>query len=210
MALTRRTAARGSVYAATVTQASGLADTIVATLMPGSASVLRDERGQGFEWNGDPAAGPSKVLKYDFDIEAVDKITGLSGLLECRVAESVKYSATRWITQPIPRDALGAGGVSIIQDGGLTEGGRTVRGSVTAASLAAAQAWAWQQRVFLGVDGDGNAYSLPPEMETEYEFVPRVDGVAMVPAGTEGQINVRLWRVSFTFGEILPNYPAPA
>ena len=80
----------------------------------------------------------------------------------------------------------------------------------TAASLATAQAWAWQQRVFPGVDEDGNAYTLPPEVETEYEFVPRVDGVAMVPAGTEGQTNVRLWRVRFTFAEILPNYPVPS
>ena len=104
---------------------------------------------------------------------------------------------------------MAPGGVSIVQDAGLTEGGRTVRGSVTATSLATAQAWAVQQRMFLGVDADGNGYRLPEEIETEYEFLPRLDGVAMVPAGTEGEINVRLWRVSFTFGEILPNHPAP-
>jgi hypothetical protein len=108
----------------------------------------------------------------------------------------------------MPRATDGTGGVSIVQDGGLTEGGRTVRGSVTAASLAAAQDWAIQQRVLLGVDADGNGYRLPEEMETDYEFVPRTDGVAVVVGG-EGEINVRLWRVSFTFGEILPNYPAP-
>jgi len=164
------------------------------------------ERTQDTEWNGSTAT--VKTLKLDFEIEAVDKIVGLTGLLECRVSESVKYSGTRWVSQPIPRAADGTGGVSIVQDAGLTEGGRTVRGSVTATSLATAKAWAIQQRMFLGVDADGNGYRLPEEMETEYEFVPRTDGMAMVAAGEEGEINVRLWRVNFTFGEILPNYPA--
>jgi len=53
----------------------------------------------------------------------------------------------------------------------------------------------------------GNGYRLPEEMKTDYEFVPRTDGEATVPSGGEGEINVRLWRVSFSFGEILPNYP---
>ena len=101
----------------------------------------------------------------------------------------------------MPRATNGIGGVSTVQNGGLPEGRRRVRGSVTAASLAAAQDWAVQQRVLLGVDADGNGYRLPEEMETDYEFVPRTDGVATVVGGQAGEINVRLWGVSFTFGE---------
>jgi hypothetical protein len=44
-------------------------------------------------------------------------------------------------------------------------------------------------------------------MAGQPELVPRTDGVAMVVDG-EGQVNVRLWWVSFTFGEILSKYPA--
>jgi len=42
------------------------------------------------------------------------------------------------------------------------------------------------------------------EWETDYEFVPRIDGI---PTGDTA--NVRLYRVSFQFGEILPLYPKP-
>jgi len=207
LTLLRRTQVRGSVYASTALLAKGFADTIQTAAVSGAASVLRDEPTQDTEWNGSTAT--VKTLKLDFELEAVDRIVGLTGLLECRVSESVKYSGTRWVAQPIPRAADSTGGVSIVQDGGLTEGGRTVRGSVTATGLATAQAWAIQQRMFLGVDADGNGYRLPEEMETDYEFVPRTDGVATVVGG-DGEINVRLWRVSFTFGEILANYPALA
>jgi len=207
LTLMRRWQVRGSAYANTAANAKAFAETISGVTVPETASVLRKEHTQDLEWNGDPATGLTKLLKCDFEVEAVDKITGQTGVLECHVTESVKYSGTRWVTQPIPRASDGTGGVSIIQDAGLTEGGRTVKGSVTACDKATAVAWAIAQRMFLGTDADGNGYILPEETETEYEFVPRTDGVAMVVGG-EGQINVRLWRVSFTFGEILPNYPA--
>jgi len=209
LTLTRRWLVRGSSYANTGADAKAFAETIIGLTMPETASVLRHEYTQDTEWNGDPGTGFTKLLKCDFEVEAVDKITGQTGVLECRVTETVKYSGTRWVIQPIPRDVNGNGGVSIVQDAGLTEGARTVKGSVTACDRATAIAWANAQQVFLGTDSDGNGFNQPPELETEYEFVPRTDGVAMLGAGEEGQINVRLWRVSFTFGEILPNYPAP-
>jgi hypothetical protein len=143
-------------------------------------------------------------IKLDFDDAYEDRLSGVTGILECRVTESVKYSSTRWAVQPLPYDANGGGGVSIVQPAGVQEGGRTVRGSVTAATLATAQSWAWQQQGLLTGDADGTQASLPPEMENDYEFAPRVNGIVE----GEGE-NVRLFRVSFTFGEILPNYPAP-
>jgi hypothetical protein len=46
---------------------------------------------------------------------------------------------------------------------------------------------------------------LPPEMENDYEFVPRINGII------EGaNANMRLYRVNFTFWEILPWYPPRA
>ena len=42
---------------------------------------------------------------------------------------------------------------------------------------------------------------MPEQLDCEFEFVPRRDGVAT----GDGQ-NVRLFRVGFAFGETLPNY----
>ena len=59
---------------------------------------------------------------------------GAGGLLEMRVTESVRFSGVRWIVQQIPRAADGTGGYPIAQDGGIVEGMRTVRGTVTGTS----------------------------------------------------------------------------
>jgi len=69
--------------------------------------------------------------------------------------------------------------------------------------LAKAQAWVMTQRALLTGDQNGGNYPQPEQWDTDYEFVPRVDGVAT----GDGEI-VRLFRVSFTFA-ILPLYPAP-
>ena len=81
---------------------------------------------------------------------------------------------------------------------------RRVRGMVTAATLATAEAWAWRQQALLTGDADQGHYPTRPQLDRDYEFQPRVDGIA------QGQnANVQLYRVNFSFGEILPNYPAP-
>ena len=107
--------------------------------------------------------------------------------------------------QNLPYEMDGSGGVSIPQPSGVDPGSRTVVGSVTAATLATAQAWAIKQRSLLTGDAQGGSYPRQEEWETDYEFVPRIDGI---PAGTTA--NVRLYQVNFTFGEILPLYPKPA
>jgi hypothetical protein len=201
LTLTRATRVRGSAFATDEVTAASAAAALLGGLAPAGSGLVRDERSVDHEYTSD--ADEDAVLKYDFEAEWSGRITGVSGLLEMRLSVAVKYSGVRWIVQPIPRDATGAGGVSIVQDGGVQEGGRMVRGSVTAASQVTAEGWARQQRALLTGDADGGSYPLPEELETEYEFVPRVDGVAQ----GSGQ-NVKLYRVNFGFGEILPNYPA--
>ena len=88
-----------------------------------------------------------------------------------------------------------------MQDGGMQEGNRAVRGSVTCATRVVGESWARQQRALLTGDDDGNHHPMPEQLECEFEFVPRRDGVAT----GDGQ-NVRLFRVGFAFGETLPNY----
>ena len=78
-------------------------------------------------------------------------------------------------------------------------------GSVTAGTLATAQAWAVAQRALLTGDKLGGSYPRQEEWETDYEFVPRIDGI---PTGNTA--NVRLYRVNFTFAEILPLHPPPS
>jgi hypothetical protein len=75
---------------------------------------------------------------------------------------------------------------------------------VTAVTPATAQAWAIKQRALLTGDALGGSYSRKEEWENGSELVPRIDGVAI-----GNTANVRLCRVNFQFGEILPVYPKP-
>jgi hypothetical protein len=144
------------------------------------------------------------LLKVDFEEEFMGRVTGSSGVLEMSLTEKVQYSGVRYAVQRLPFTGgqIGNGGVSLPQPAGVEAGSRTVSGTVTAATLATAQAWAVKQRALLTGDKLGNKYPQPEQWETGYEFVPRIDGIAK---GT-GQ-NVRLFRLSFTYAEILPWYP---
>jgi len=144
------------------------------------------------------------MLKLDFEEEFIGRVVGQAGVNDMKLTERVVYSGTRWAVQNVPFAVDGSGGVSIPQPSGIEPGSRTVTGSVTAATLATAQTWAMAQRALLTGDAQGNHFVQPEQWETDYEFVPRIDGVAK---GT-GE-NVRLFRVNFTFTEILPLYPAP-
>ena len=147
------------------------------------------------------------LLKLDFEEEFADRITGTIGVLEMELNEAVVYSGIRWSMQNLPFnggqvDATGkAGGVSIPQPTGIEPGSREVSGSVTAGTLATAQAWALKQQALLTGDARGNHYPQPPKLATNYVFVPRINGIARGDGA-----NVKLHRVSFTFSEILPLY----
>ena len=196
--LDRKSNIRGSVYC--ITEAAAVTAVNALLLGLGLGSLIADSNGVDHEYTS--ASTLDLFLKYDFDASYVARLTGIANLLEMKVTESVKFSGTRWVVQPIPRAANGTGGVSIPQDCGLEPGSRTVRGSVTAASQITAVAWARQQRALLTGDDNGNNYPQPEDIETEYEFVPRIDGVILGATG-----NVKLYRVSFGFSEILPFYP---
>jgi hypothetical protein len=59
------------------------------------------------------------------------------------------------------------------------------------------------QRVLLTGDQNGGNYPQPEQWDTDYEFVPQVDGVAKSSPDGPSE-NVRLYPVSFAFAEILP------
>jgi hypothetical protein len=229
--LTKRSKVRGSVFALTPKMADAFATALTAAF--GLGAVTASERSEDHDWFGSggseivstpiltsfiggstPVTTPITVtsfsgadafMKLDFDDSFEDRLTGISSVIEMRVTESVQFSGTRWALQPLPFDSNGTGGISIAQPAGMAEGSRTVRGTVTAGTQAAALAWARRHRTLLTGDADGNKIYQPESIETEYEFAPRQDGII----SGEGQ-NVRLFRVNFTFAEILPNYPPPA
>ena len=196
--LTKRSRVSGSVFAFNTAAADGFLNTLLAGFVLGAN--LKSDRTEDHETDGTTDA----FIKLDFTEEYDDVLRGVAGILECKVSENVTYSATRYAVQDLPFNANGGGGISIPQPAGITPGMRTVRGSVSAATLAVAEAWAWRQRALLTGDADGGFYPQPPQLDRDYEFVPRTDGIA-----TGESANVRLYRVGFSFSEILPNYPVP-
>ncbi len=199
LTLEMRTAMEGSCFA----QDRPTADTAVAALLLALnfGSNVRSRRHEDRETD----ATTDAMLKLDFQEDFMGAVTGQAGVNEMKLTEKVVYSETRWSVQNLPFEMDGSGGVSIPQPSGVDPGSRVVSGSVTAGTLATAQAWAVAQRALLTGDALGGSYPRQEEWETDYEFVPRIDGI---PTGNTA--NVRLYRVNFQFGEILPLYPPPA
>jgi hypothetical protein len=199
LTLEMHTTVQGSCYAMDRPTADAAVTALLAALNFGAS--VRSRRAEDRQTDGTNDV----TLKLDFEEEFVGRVTGQAGVNEMKLSEKVVYSGTRWAVQNLPFNTDGSGGVSIPQPSGIEPGSRTVTGSVTAGTLATAQAWAMAQRALLTGDQNGGNYPQPEQWDTDYEFVPRVDGVAQ-GAGE----NVRLYRVNFTFAEILPLYPVPA
>ena len=193
---------RGSVFAVNADEAETAAANLLTTLNYGNP--VRESSGEDLEHEAgvtDDEVHPGVFIKWDFAATYLARLGGVSGLLEMKVTEEVQYSGTRWVAQPLPFNDDGTGGVTIVQPTGVQEGMRTVRGSVTASTLATAETWAKQQRAFLT-----GGYPLPERWERDFEFVPRINGVAHAPQ--KAGDNVKVYRVGFTFAELLPFYPA--
>jgi hypothetical protein len=199
LTLEMHTTIQGSCYAMDRPTADTAVTALLAALNFGAS--VRSRRAEDRQTDGTNDV----TLKLDFEEEFVGRVTGQAGVNEMKLSEKVVYSGTRWAVQNLPFNTDGSGGVSIPQPSGIEPGSRTVAGSVTAGTLATAQAWAMAQRALLTGDQNGGNYPQPEQWDTDYEFVPRVDGVAK----GSGE-NVRLYRVNFTFAEVLPLYPAPA
>lgn len=198
LALKLETHIKGSIFAFN----RPAANAALANLLKGvSGAQVMEELNEDREYMSDLASNSTSdvFMKLDFDEAYEDRLTGITGVLEMTLSQQVKYSGTRWIPQPLPFDANGTGGLTVVQPSGIQEGGQTIRGSVTAPDQATAIAWAKIQRTLLV-----GTYPQPEEWDWDYEFVPRIQGVVK-----GANPNVRLYKLNFTFGEILPNYPPP-
>jgi len=204
MTLEMRTDLEGSCFTLDRPTADTAVSALMAALNFGSSVRSRRHEDRETTQPGSGIGTTDVMLKLDFQEDFVGRVTGQAGVNEMKLTEKVVYSETRWSVQNLPFEMDGSGGVSIPQPSGVDPGSRTVSGSVTAGTLATAQAWAVAQRALLTGDALGGSYPRQEEWETDYEFVPRIDGI---PTGDTA--NVRLYRVNFTFGEILPLYPKP-
>jgi hypothetical protein len=204
LTLEMRTMLQGSCYAQDRPTADASVGSLLAALNLGVNTRSRRTEDRETTQPGSGLGTTDVHLKLDFEEEFVGRVTGVAGVIEMKLTERVVYSGTRWSVQNLPFDSDGEGGISIPQPSGMEPGSRTVTGSVTAGTLATAEAWAKQQRSMLTGDALGNDCPQPEQWETDFEFVPRIDGIASGDGA-----NVRLYRVNFTFAEILPLYPAP-
>lgn len=216
----RVTQIRGSAYGPSVATCKTVLETLFGDVDgPGSGTgqygqLLKSDLTEDHDYVNSGAL--DVFMKLDFGLEYADRITGDAAIVESRLTEEVRYSAVRWAVQKVPFESwdhpsqTGTGGISIPQPAGIDEGSRTVRGSVTSASLVTAMNWANRHKAMLTGDADGGHYPLPPQIDKEFEFPQRVDGVAANGlAGVGSVANVKLYRVNFAFGEILPKYPEP-
>ena len=197
-----RTTVNGSCFAGSRSLADAAIDAMVRGLNLGTS--VRQRRSEDRQRAATPSGALADVhLKVDFTEEIVGRIQGQTGVIELRLTEEINYGGERWAVQDLPYAPDGSGGISIVQPAGKVPGTRTVSGSVTAATLTTAEGWAKRQRKLLTGDRRGNRFPQPERWGREFVWLPRVDGIA---SGTGA--NVQLYRVSFTFSELLPDYPA--
>lgn len=190
----------GSIWASSMAAAQSAMTTLMG--ISGNGSLIRQETTEDHENTNDSS---DYFVKMDFDLEYTAALKGVADLIEMNLVEEVNYSGPRWVVIPtLAQTGVAGSGYSVVQNLSFKEGGRVVRGSVTALNLTSAQAWAKKQRGLLV-----GTYVQPEQWSTTRDFVPRIEAVAFLPQGAPGTVNVRIYRVEFTFSEILPNYPAP-
>jgi hypothetical protein len=128
-------------------------------------------------------------------------------VLRCQLEEDITYSGTRWREQATPV------GASLFQDCGTTPAVRTVNGSITAATEAAARAWMntqhesglWQE--FYGdAPESADRYEEAPQVSTSFAFapLPTTPTVGTVRSSGTGA-NFQVCELRFRFTERVPS-----
>jgi hypothetical protein len=213
----------GQVAADTVANASWVADLVASLLDLGEEVADNDgtEREQllgarassGDETPTLPGSGEMGVcVAYTFDREYRDRLAGPDHVLECSVSDDVQFSGTRWQTQAT------AYGRDVIQACGIASGRRAVSGYAVAATEAIALAWVRRQYHLPFRTGGAEdfpeapatRYRNPPKLTWSPRFVPLTDGTTGEEDedynANEAAANVQVWRLDFSYDEVLPSY----
>ena len=197
-ALEVTTVIEGTIYASTEAVARAFLDTFLGTqALPGKRTAYDrvPEYRQGPAIGG--SAPTSVFLAIKFRDTYLSLLTGVAGILQTEVTEAVQYSGTRNIEKGLPT------GNSIIQQVGIVAGRRTVTCKAVSTTPTAAQAWIRTIRnaLLLSAQSTPGAYEEPARVQTQYLFLPQISGVV-----TGANVNVKLYEVTGTFSEILPDY----
>lgn len=131
-------------------------------------------------------AGATTFYRLDFSDTYEKKLEGAAGILQCDLAVETQYAGPRLVVQPIPD------GPSVVQNTGIQDGTRTVRGTCTAVNFTTADTWVRAQRAAL----IAGPYERPPRVDVSYDFPAQVEG----DLGLE---NFSAVRINFNFTEIL-------
>jgi hypothetical protein len=130
------------------------------------------------------------------------------GILDCELNEEIECAGNRLVVQPT------AAGPDVVQICGTQSGRRTVSGTVTATSEAAAMAWINKQRQLPFYNNEESLVPdprnlAPPRVRFQTVFIPLTDGIARTGTyeGFGAQVrNAKFTRASFEFMEIMPEY----
>ncbi|HVY71763.1 MAG TPA: hypothetical protein VHH73_17660, partial [Verrucomicrobiae bacterium] len=93
--------------------------------------------------HSDVAKAADALQKLNFSAKFAGRIDLDDAILECECTETVTYSGTRWVSQPLPD------GPDVVQDCGIQAGRRVVGGTVSASTRAIAEAWTKRKRLLL-------------------------------------------------------------
>ena len=203
--LTKRSSLQGEVFASLLTDCTWVVEQVLAGFT-GLGSLVRDARGERREkfygvrgttaddvpqgtalhvTTGEAYTGT--LTGYTFSLEYEGRLTGVSGVLECRLTESLKHSGFNTVVQPT------AFGRPKFQDCGYTHAVRQIEGSVTAATESACRSWMHTALATTLLEAaTGETRALPPEINTEWDIEPRTELVAR-----GGGANARVVRISF-------------
>ena len=151
------------------------------------------------------------LTEWNFSKTFEGTVSGDGAVIETEVSEEIVFSTTRWVNRPT------AYGRDVMQACGISPGRRTIRGSVVAPTEALCVSWGRRQWYlpFSGASGmpstPGVRYALPPTQSFKPAFIPRTDGIARTGGGTDynpltAAVKVQVWRMDFSFEEILPEY----
>lgn len=166
-------------------ESEAAADALITALLDGvTGTLVTDTRTSAFKDDG-----TEYFESREFDLVVTTSIAGEDAVMEASYSLEDTYTFDHDVVTPIPF------GEPHIQTGcGIVPGRRVATGSITALSLATAQAWARAKEP----DGDAQTEQDAPREQVETIYYPMSDS------------SVKAYRLSFTYSRTMTDNPLPS